>query len=223
MTELKKAKGIIFDLDGTLIDSIADIAKISNKTLSEYGFPTHSLDKYIDWVGNGARKLIEKAVPQNMTSAAFETFFQDYLNAYEYEEHTESSLYESIPELLTLLNKEEIPIAILTNKPHPVTLKTLERYFAPWHFVRIEGQQEGHPRKPDPTMAIDIAKTMNLLPEEVIFIGDSAVDINTGKAAGMITLCINDGYETLDNILRAQPDIMVDDHKELMGIIKTLR
>ncbi len=219
MDKIAKYKGVIFDLDGTLIDSVADICMFSNKILKKYGFPTHSLDNYIDWIGNGARKLIERAVPAGIDEATFEKLFAEYLLIYEHDEHTESLIYEGITELLDRLTENNIPFAICTNKPYKVMLKTVECYFSKWNFVTTVGQKEGEPKKPDPSGALGIAKLMGLKPEEVLFIGDSAVDVNTGNAAGMITICTTKGYETRENIIAAQPDYLIEDHKELLNLL----
>jgi phosphoglycolate phosphatase len=213
-------KGIIFDLDGTLIDSVADICAFSNQVLIEHGYPTHSLDKYIDWIGDGARKLIERACPKDIDANTFEQIFAKYLHIYEHNNHTESNLYEGIAELLDHLSASKVPMAILTNKPHKVMLKTIASYFQKWEFVAVEGQQDGKPKKPDPTGALEIANLMQLQPSEMVFIGDSAVDVKTGNAAGMTSICIMDGYETRQNILDAQPNIMVEKHIELLSILK---
>lgn len=212
-------KGIIFDLDGTLIHSVADICAFSNRMLKKFGYPTHSLDKYIDWIGDGARKLIERACPKDIDAETFEQLFSEYLHIYEHDIHTESFLYEGISELLDRLNATKVPMAILTNKPHKVMLKTIESYFQKWDFVAVEGQQDGKPKKPDPAGALEIAKLMQLEPSDMAFIGDSAVDVNTGNAAGMTSICILDGYETRENIIAAQPNIMLEKHKELLSIL----
>lgn len=214
-----KPKGVIFDLDGTLIDSVADICAFANRMLEKYGFPTHTLDKYIDWIGDGARKLIERACPSDIDAETFESLFAEYLLIYEQDTHTESDLYEGIPELLDRLNSKEIPIAILTNKPHKVMLKTVESYFDKWDFITVQGQEDGKPKKPDPAGALAIAEMMKLKPKELAFIGDSAVDVKTGNAAGMTSICTSKGYETLENIKAAKPDYLIEEHKELLEIL----
>ena len=214
-----KAKGVIFDLDGTLIDSVQDICAFANRKLAEYGYPTHTVDRYIDWIGDGARKLIERACPQDIDSSTFEKLFAEYLHIYECDKHTESVLYDGIPELLDRLNADKVPMAILTNKPHKVMLSTIESYFKKWDFVIVQGQEEGKPRKPDPAAALEIAEIMQLAPEDIVFIGDSAVDVKTGNGSGMTSICIMCGYETRENILAAQPDIMLEKHKELLSIL----
>lgn len=216
--DIKAFKGVIFDLDGTLIDSVADICKFANTTLDKYGYPTHTLDNYIDWIGHGARKLIERAVPNAIDEATFEQLFAEYLLIYEHDEHTESVLYEGIPELLDILNAKKIPMAICTNKPHKVMEQTIKSYFTRWDFVETMGQQDGQPKKPDPAGALQIAELMQLAPEDILFIGDSAVDVTTGNAAGMISICTTAGYDTLENIMAAQPDVVIEEHKELLEL-----
>lgn len=212
-------KGIIFDLDGTLIDSLADICAFSNQILKKFGYPIHSLDMYFEWIGDGARKLIERACPSNIEADTFEQLFTEYLHIYEHNNHTESDLYEGIPDLLDRLNAAKVPMAILTNKPHKVMLKTIESYFQKWEFVTVEGQQDGKPKKPDPAGALAMAKLMQLAPSDMVFIGDSAVDVKTGNGAGMTSVCIMDGYETRENIINAQPDIMIEKHIELLSLL----
>lgn len=214
-----KPKGVIFDLDGTLIDSVADICAFANRMLEKYGFPTHSLDNYIDWIGDGARKLIERACPSDIDAETFEKLFAEYLLIYELDKHTESSLYDGIPELLDRLNADKVPMAILTNKPHKVMLKTVESYFQKWDFICVQGQEDGKPKKPDPAGALAIAEMMQLQPEELVFIGDSAVDVKTGNGAGMTSICTTKGYETLENIKAAQPDYLIEEHRELLELL----
>lgn len=212
-------KGIIFDLDGTLIDSVGDIGAFANQALENYGYPTHTIDKYIEWIGNGARKLMQRAVPSDIEEATFNKLFNEYLEVYEKGEHIHSVLYNGIPELLDALAPLDVPVCILTNKPHDVMLKTLEFYFSKWSFDIVLGQREGLPSKPDPTYAIEIAEKIKLKPEDIVFIGDSEVDVKTGKAAGMQTICIEAGYETHENIVDAKPTIIIQEHKELLSIL----
>lgn len=212
-------KGIIFDLDGTLIDSVGDICLFANQALEKYGYPTHTIDNYIDWIGNGARQLMLDATPKGLDEETFNKLFAEYLEIYELAEHTESVLYDGITELLDKLTDQYTPICILTNKPHAVMLQTLKSYFSTWTFDIALGQREGLPKKPDPTYALQIAKDLGLAPEEIIFIGDSAVDVKTGKAAGMQTICIEAGYETKENIADAQPTVIIKEHTELLSLL----
>ena len=219
MDRIQDYKGVIFDLDGTLIDSLSDIRKFCNKVLARYDYPTHTLDKYHEWVGNGARKLVERALPSGFDPVKFEQIYAEYLHIYEHDEHTESVLYDGIPELLDRLTEQNIPFAICTNKPQKVMLKTIASYFSKWQFVSAVGQKDGEPRKPDPSGALGIAKLMGLSPDQVLFVGDSAVDVKTSNAAGMISICTTKGYETRENIIAAQPDYMIEEHKELLDLL----
>ena len=212
-------KGIIFDLDGTLIDSVGDIGAFANEALDNYGYPTHGIDKYIEWIGNGARKLMQRAVPAGLDEATFNKLFNEYLEVYEKGQHVHSTLYAGIAELLDALALANVPVCMLTNKPHAVMLKTLEAYFSKWSFDIALGQREGLPSKPDPAFAIEIAEKLNIKPEDMVFIGDSEVDVQTGKAAGMQTICIEGGYETHQNIVDAQPTIILKEHSELLSLL----
>lgn len=213
-------KGIIFDLDGTLIDSVGDICAFSNKALAQYGYPTHTIDKYIEWIGDGARKLMLRALPSDISDERFEKLFADYLKIYELDVHEMSVLYKGIPELLDAITASGITMTMLTNKPHDVMLKTLDSYFTKWDFKIALGQRDNMPQKPDPAEALNIAKQLGLKPEEMVFIGDSAVDIKTGKAAGMDTICVTAGYESRENIMAANATHVIDTHLEILPLLK---
>lgn len=212
-------KGLIFDLDGTLFDSVRDIAAIANRKLKQYGYPSHSLAAYIEFIGNGAQKLIERALPEDTSQADFDRFFNDYLYAYEHDKHQQSRLYPGISELLTKLNEEKVPIAILTNKPHAVTLRTIKDHFSAWKFDIIIGQNDSFPRKPDPTGIHYIAEKLKLPLDDLIFIGDSTVDVLTAQAAGLRVIAIENGYEDTNKLKALKPNYLIKEHCELISIL----
>ncbi len=209
-------KAVIFDLDGTLLDSIRDIANFANIILMQHGFPTHPPERYVDFIGNGAKKLVERALPEEVKKNDLERIFAEYLHIYEHKPHTKSQLYVGIPELLNYLEEKRLKKSILTNKPHAVALKTASDYFGAWTFDRVQGQETGKACKPDPTSALDIAAYYALPPEDCVFIGDSTVDVRTGKAAGMQTIAIEAGYDTRTALEAASPDLLVAKHKDLI-------
>jgi len=191
-------RGIIFDLDGTLLDSIEDIAYANNMMLQKHGFPIHRVERYIHWIGNGAGQLVRLSLPDE--EANNEQYFPVYLNDYK-KEYTKnlfvkSMLYNGIPELLRFLNEKNIPIAVNTNKPHEQSVIIADHFLKPYNFQLIQGQKDGVPRKPDPAGAKIITDHFGLDAAEVVYIGDSIVDVMTSKAAGMQFIGVNWGYGT---------------------------
>jgi len=186
-------RGVIFDLDGTLVDSLGDIAAAMNRTLASAGFPTHPLDAYRDFVGDGVQKLAERALPAfaQGESASLVTAYQE-----DYAQHlVESSTpYPGIPTLLDALSARGIPMMVLSNKPDLATQQLVEALLGRWHFRRVAGERPGIPRKPDPTAALSLAEEVDLSPKDVSFIGDTLVDIGCARAAGMRPLGVLWGF-----------------------------
>lgn len=215
-------KSVIFDLDGTLIDSIQDIADSTNQMLSKNGFETHPLESYMKWIGNGARILIEKAVPENTDSKTIDKLLAGYIDIYTINYNIKTKVYEGIDKFLDVLADQNISISILTNKPHAETLKIAGFYLSKWPFRFIYGQRNGTPKKPDPKVALEIAQELNLKPSEIVFIGDSSTDIKTAIAAGMTPIGVTWGYGTKDSMIEAGCKIFADNPSEFLRILKIL-
>ncbi|MBA7637923.1 Phosphoglycolate phosphatase [subsurface metagenome] len=214
-------KAIIFDLDGTLIDSIPDIADAANQLLVNHNFPVHDPSCYAEWIGNGALKLIRRAVPGNANEAFLRELLDEYLGIHIRNCTNKTRLYEGIDQLLSDLNEQNISISILTNKPHSLTLKVFDHYLSQWKFDFVLGQMPGYPKKPDPARAIEIAEKLNCKPREMLFIGDSDTDIKTGITAGMIPVGVTWGYDTEFSIVDAGAKYLMNDVKELMFFFKS--
>ncbi|MFA9390274.1 MAG: HAD family hydrolase [Prolixibacteraceae bacterium] len=218
-------KAIIFDLDGTLLDSIADIALANNKVLAGNNLPVHSVENYIEYIGNGARKLVQLALPADL--AADESQVNLFLAAYkkEYLQHivVESKLYDGIPELLNFLNEQEIPFAINTNKPHDQTMLIANHLLKDFKVKSILGQKDNNPKKPDPFGALKIAEELNHTPSDILFVGDSDVDIKTALAAGMSAVGVTWGYGKQSEMAEAGCKVFVKDAFELKTLIEKRR
>ena len=189
-----EVKAVIFDLDGTLIDSIEDIADANNKMLSDFGFPVHDVKEYIKWIGNGARLLVEASLPPKERGGDIARFLNKYNNYYQQNTHNKSSVFTGIDKVLDALTEKEIPMAINTNKPQNLTDAVVGYYLKKWPFKSVIGHSNTFPHKPNPKGALHFAKQVNCDPKHVLLIGDSVVDIQTAKAAGMMPLGVSWGY-----------------------------
>jgi len=192
-----KIEGVIFDLDGTLIHTIEDIAGAANVMFVRHGLPEHDLDYYLKWIGNGAIKFIELAHGEPVTREQLLAYVAEFKEIYAKNLHVKSRVYTGVPEVLDELVKKGLKISILSNKPHLLTKKVCDFYLSKWHFDPVLGQREEVHRKPDPAAAFEIAKGWGIAPEKILFVGDSDNDILTALSAGMIPLGVTWGYGRL--------------------------
>jgi phosphoglycolate phosphatase len=186
---------VIFDLDGTLADTLPDIAAAMNAALQQFNLPTHPTEAYRHMVGEGAEVLAQLALgTQQQPSAA--QLVEAYRTHYACVEHRFSRPYPGINDLLDALNQQCVPVAILSNKRHDFTQATVAYHFGGRPFVAVWGERQGEgvPRKPDPTAAIQLALHFNSLPSRIGFVGDTAIDMQTAKAAGMVPIGATWGF-----------------------------
>ncbi|HEY1907304.1 MAG TPA: HAD family hydrolase [Myxococcaceae bacterium] len=180
----RRPRGVIFDLDGTLADSLEDIASAMNRTLEAHGFPTHPVSAYRTFVGEGVRKLAERALPPG-TDPVRDAFIAAYQA--DYAEHLldATHLFPGIPEVLDGLQRAGVPVGVLSNKPDAPTRRLVEALCSRWQFGAVFGERPDVPRKPDPASALALADALGAPPESVAFVGDTSVDILTALAASM--------------------------------------
>jgi phosphoglycolate phosphatase len=213
-----KTLGIIFDLDGTLVHTIEDLADSANTLFKSHGYPAISEKDFIQWIGNGATKFIEQGIGSVIDKNKLSGYVEEFKAIYADNLANKSKLYEGIADMLDELNKLEIKIAILSNKPHLHTLRVTDHYLKNWTFETILGQRDEVPRKPDPTSALEISETMGVDPGNILFIGDSAGDINTALAAGMIPVWVSWGYGSPELDLKNLA-INLDHPDEVLGLL----
>lgn len=215
---------IIFDLDGTLINTIDDLGQACNHALSACGYPTHKIEDYPLLVGNGINKLIERALPQEHrneeTVMQLRAFFVPY-----YDEHNcdLTHPYDGIPELLAALKAAGNTLAVASNKYQAATEKIVAQLF-PDMFDVVLGERENVARKPDPQIVYDIVEAIRRLgnevtDKEILYIGDSLVDAETAKAAKLPFVACTWGFCTREQLLTAQANHMVDHPLEILRII----
>jgi phosphoglycolate phosphatase len=197
----KKYKAIIFDLDGTLINSIPDIADSMNEVLSSYGYPQYKYNQYKYFVGNGIRKLVERCVPPECsTPENIENIFRTMVEVYRDNCLNKTTVYDGIPELLDGLTDKRIKMAILSNKTDSITQKICEKLFCNNRFEIILGLTDGFPKKPNPQSALYIAKSLDVAPDDVFYLGDTSIDMETACAAGFFPAGASWGFRPVDEL-----------------------
>ena len=215
-------KAAIFDMDGTLVDTLEDIFDGVNEMLEHFNLPQRTLDEVRNFVGNGARKLIERSLPAEKSSD--EKFLQDALKYYDecYSRHAlnKTKPYDGIMEFLAELESKKIPLAVCTNKQHFAAVKIAEKIFSPIKFFEIVGDEFGKPRKPDPTRALEIAKKIGVQPSEVAYFGDTAVDMETAKNAGFFSVGVAWGFRPKSELEESGAKIIVSRPNEILSVFK---
>lgn len=184
---MKKYSGVIFDLDGTLLDTITDIANSANLVPADYGHAPHDYATYKTFVGRGFMDLMHRAFPADTPEEEFPEILEHMLCHYDRHYLDQTSPYPGIPKLLARLQAAGIPIAVNSNKRDLYTKKLIAKLFPDITFAEVLGEGNGYPRKPKPDGALHIAELMNLEPSQILYVGDSGTDIDTGKNAGMDT------------------------------------
>jgi len=190
-------RGVIFDLDGTLVHTIEDIAGAANAMLRKRGFHEHDVQRYLEWIGSGAAKLIERAIGTPVPDTELRECVAEFKEAYGQNLHDRSRVYDGISGVLDALEESGLRMAVLSNKPHLLTERVVDYYLSGRPFHPVFGQREEVPRKPDPAAALEIAGTLGLEPGQVMFVGDSENDILTAEAAGMVPVGVVWGYGRL--------------------------
>ena len=201
----------IFDLDGTLLNTIEDLGYAANHALQAHGYPTHSIASYPFFVGNGVRRLIERVLPEDARTEAtidrllitFKEYYNDHNTDY-------TKPYEGIPELLSLLSSRGVAIAVASNKYQAATEKLISHFFPTLSFIAVEGQKEGVPVKPDPSIVFEILAKAKTPKADTIYIGDSGVDMETARRACVDSVGVTWGFRPEKELVENHADTIVN-------------
>jgi phosphoglycolate phosphatase len=214
-----KYKGIIFDLDGTLVNSLEDISDAMNNVLTTLNYPTHSYDAYQYFIGSGLRNLVSKALPaSNNSEDEIEVCFENMITKYREICTLKTKPYSGIVELLDNLVSRDIKLAVFSNKADELTKKIAAEIF-PDYFNTAVGLSSEKLKKPNPFEAIEISKNWNLKTEEIIFIGDSDIDMLTATNANMFPLGVSWGYRTEEELIASGAKLVINTPSELIEIL----
>ena len=215
-------KACIFDLDGTLTDTLESLSYSVNATLKELGLGQITDTQCKAFVGNGARRLIEQSLQAagDPKAKRIEEAMEVYGRIFKKYCTYHVAPYEGIVDMLQELKKEGVQLAVLSNKPHLQTKDVVATFFDEDTFARVYGQQEGVPRKPDPAAVHMILEELEVSREECLYIGDSDVDMQTGCAAGVPAVGVTWGFRTKDDLIEHGATYVVDKPEEIISIVK---
>ncbi len=210
---------LIFDLDGTLVDSLPGIAASLNRSLSAHGLPEHPDAAVRGFVGDGLRTLVRRAAPAGTAAAGIDSLVGLFKADYDLTWQDGTVAYPGIHGLLHELVRSGFELAVLSNKTHEFTVEIARVLFPEIHFSVVLGQRDGIPHKPDPAGALQIARTLGAAPENCVVIGDSITDLETAANAGMRAIGVAWGYHDRARLLAAVAEAIIDHPSELPAVL----
>lgn len=214
-------KAVIFDLDGTLSNTLADLGDATNSVLRELGLPVHDYDAYKIFIGNGMKMLMARALPgdrrkeetiQSALAAMEEIYSRNWKN--------KTHVYEGVGELLDEIEGRGLPMAVLSNKPDRFTKQTVQSFFPSRRFVVARGARDGIPKKPDPTTALEVAGEMGCQPEDICYLGDTSTDMQTARRAGMFPVGALWGFRSAEELKEHGAEHLISHPRELLAFLE---
>ena len=205
-----KFDAVIFDLDGTLLDTLADLADSANRVLERCGFAPHPLNAFRYIVGNRIKSVMSRAVPEGTPDSVTEQLLAQYREEYRKNLVHKTKPYAGVCDLVRALRAQGIRTAVLSNKPDPHTKKLIETFFAPEDFLRVYGERAGIPRKPDATSCRLLMEELGVLPGRTAYVGDSGSDMVTAKNAGVAAIGAEWGFRDRQELLQNGADFIAE-------------
>jgi phosphoglycolate phosphatase len=215
-----KYKAIIFDLDGTLLDSIEDLKDSMNSVLESHGFPTHDTETFKYFVGTGMRNLVMNSLPpEERSQTIIDNCLSQMRKEYGKRWADKTKPYEGIPQLLDALTEKNIKMAVLSNKIHDFTTLIVDRLLKKWNFDVVFGERASVPRKPNPAGALEISSLLDIPPEKFLYLGDSDTDMETAKNANMYPIGVLWGFRKAHELLAAGAKKLIHHPMELLEFL----
>jgi phosphoglycolate phosphatase len=211
---------VLFDLDGTLLDTLEDLADSTNAALRAQGFPEHPLAAYRYFIGDGVEALVRRALPPEHLDAATLARAAELMRAqYSARWADKTRPYPAIADLLDALTARGVPMAVLSNKPDEFTRLCVGRLLPHWRFAVVLGAGTGLPKKPDPTAALHIAGELSLSPAQMVYLGDTNTDMQTAVAAGMYPVGALWGFRTASELTASGARVLIERPTDLLGVL----
>lgn len=216
-------KVVIFDLDGTLVNSLADLCCSTNFALSKHGFPTHKQEKFNYFVGDGVPKLIERAIPKEQyTKQSAKAVYDEFMNHYREHYLDKTAPYECVESALSQLSSAGIKLAVLSNKVDEMAQKIVKKFFKDT-IGCVLGKREDFPLKPNPTSTLSIIEKLGIKPEECAFLGDSGMDMATAVNAGCVAVGVLWGFRTREELLENGAEYLLEKPSDIAPFILGLK
>ena len=212
---MKTIKAVLFDLDGTLLDTIEDLADSLNHILTQYDLPVHTVAEVQQLVGNGIPKLLERAVSPDTPKEQIGEMYRQFLAYYQTHCRIKTKPYAGIPELVDALKHQGFQLGVISNKADPATQELISHFFGD-RFDFVLGATESRKLKPDPAMVAAAVKALSLVPGEAIYVGDSQVDIQTARHAGRPCISVTWGFRSRETLLENGASLLADTPEELL-------
>ena len=210
-------RAYIFDLDGTLLNTLPDLVRLTNMVLAEHGWPERTSDEILSFVGNGGRKLVGRAAPAGTPDEQLDEAFERWRALYPTYGHSMTKPYEGIPETLDQLKADGAKLGVLSNKFDAAARSVIEEHF-PGVFHLVRGECEEIPRKPDPTGLRFMMGQLGVQPAEVLYVGDSGTDVETALRAHVACAVVTWGYQSRDVLAAAGAETFVDTPADLLAL-----
>lgn len=216
---MNKFKAVVFDLDGTLLDTIDDLGNSMNSVLASMNFPLHTIPEYKYFIGKGLRNLVTSVLPpeardEKTIDLCLDKMFKEYGGRW----GDKTLPYPGIADLLDHLTAKGIRLAILSNKAHLITMKVFDKYLSKWPFEAVFGERPGIPRKPDPTVAFEIIEMLGIPADEIVYLGDSGSDMETANSAGMYAVGALWGFRNAEELMEHGARLMIQTPAELLKL-----
>lgn len=217
-------KAVIFDLDGTLLDTLEDIADAANSVLKERGFPLHSIDDYRIFVGEGLTMLMTRALPgEQKNSGTIDECTKAFRELYDLCWNKKTKPYPGVAEMLDGLTARKLPLGVLSNKPDDFTKMCVAELLHKWTFTIIQGASGTIPHKPDPTGARQIADALAIPPPDILYLGDTGTDMQTAVNAGMFPLGALWGYRTREELQAHGAKALIEQPEDLLTLLDAVK
>jgi len=214
-------RAVIFDLDGTLLDTLEDLADSGNAVLKAHGFEPHNVEAYRTFIGDGMSNLVKRIFPPDAVAEpdVLEQRLQEYKAAYQDRWRNKTRVYDGIPELLDKLSEQGVKTAVLSNKTHAFCLKCVDEYFGDHSWDVVLGQRDGVPPKPDAAGVNDVLEEMRVSTGQAVFVGDSSVDMQTAVNAGVKAVGVSWGFRDREELIASGASVVIDVPMDLVGLL----